>query len=187
MSYSQASSLRSSDSTNATSHSTLFNPPPPLPTSTPSNIGTPMMAPQESVLNKRGDKEASLFQICLNLRMRLRGLPGFDEALLEEEEEAGMDADPVTILWRFFRRGYPLMELYNSLGPRTLLEVDVTTVREAKRGQAATFKFIQACMKELNITECFMILDLYGDDTTGFVKVRFTFDGLSTVTCTWSN
>jgi cell division control protein 24 len=178
MSYSQASSLRSSDSTNATSSSTLFNPPPPLPSSTPSNIGTPMNGPQESVLNRRGDKEASLFQICLNLRMRLRGLPGFDQALQEEEDDAGLDADPVTILWRFFRRGYPLMELYNSLEPRTPLEVDPTKVGEKKRGQAATFKFIQACMKELNINECFMILDLYGDDTTGFVKVRTRLDPL---------
>lgn len=171
MSYSQSSSLRSSDSTNATSSSTLFNPPPPMPTSTPSGMATPSNIPQESVLNTRGDREASLFQICLNLRMRLRGLPGFDEALRHEEEEAGIDADPVTILWRFFRIGYPLMDLYNSLRPRTPLEVDPTKVGEKKRGQAATFKFIQACMKELNIYECFMIIDLYGDDTTGFVKV----------------
>src|ERR1700760_2597002 len=62
-SYSQPSSLRSSDSTQATSSSTLFNAPP-LPTSTPSllPIGN------DSVLNVRGDKEGSLFQMCVNLR-----------------------------------------------------------------------------------------------------------------------
>jgi cell division control protein 24 len=125
------------------------------------------------VLNKRGDKEGSLFQICLMLRLRLRALPGFEDALTEEEEEAGEDADPVTILWRFFRRGYPLMDLYNALSPRAPLQVDTTKISEQKRGKACTFKFIQACMKELGMPECFMVTDLYGDDTTGFVKVGF--------------
>jgi cell division control protein 24 len=122
-----------------------------------------------------------LFQICLNLRMRMGGLPGFEELLLEEEEEAGDDADPVTVVWRFLRRGYPLMDLYNALGPRVPLEVDPNKVGEKKRGQAATFKFMQACMKELGISESFMVVDLYGDDTTGFVKV--SSDAEATIGC----
>src|ERR1700760_3654649 len=146
-SYSQASSLRSSDSTQATSSSTLFNPPP-LPTSTPSAVTAPF-GQNDSVLNRRGDKEASLFQICVNLRQRLSAFPGFEDKLQEEEEDAGDDADPVTILWRFLRRGYPLMELYNALGPRTMLEVDPNKVQEKKRGQAATYKFMQACKEHL--------------------------------------
>jgi cell division control protein 24 len=165
--YSQPSSLRSSDSTQATSASTLFNPPP-LPTPTPSSV---LPFGNESVLNVRGEKEKSLFQQSLSLRSRLNAFPGFEDALREEEMEIGEDADPVTIMWRFFRRGYPLMELYNALNPRVRLEVDPNKVAEKKRGQAATFKFIHACMKELNISECFMVTDLYGDDTTGFVKV----------------
>jgi cell division control protein 24 len=166
-SYSQPSSLRSSDSTNATTSSTLFNPPPPLPTSTPNPL-----AQNDSVLNKRGDKEASLFQICLNLQQRLRGLPGpVAEALFEEEERANVDIDPVSIIWRLFRRGYPLMDLYNTLGIGTPLEVDPAKVAERKRPQAATFKFIFACMKELQIKDSFVIIDLHGDDTAGLVKV----------------
>ena len=171
-SYSQPSSLRSSDSTQATSSSTLFNPPPPLPTSTPSAVTLPF-GQNDSVLNRRGDKEASLFQICVNLRQRLSAFPGFEDKLQEEEEDAGDDADPVTILWRFLRRGYPLMELYNALGPRTMLEVDPNKVQEKKRGQAATYKFMQACKEHLGINETFMVTDLYGDDTTGFVKVCY--------------
>jgi len=127
----------------------------------------------DSVLNKRGDKEGSLFQICLNLRQRLTGLHGFPDMLMEEEEDAGEDADPVTIMWRFFRKGYPLMDLYNATGPRVPLEVDPTKVNEKKRGQAATFKFMAACMKDLGIADVFVLQDLYGDDTTGFVKVRY--------------
>jgi cell division control protein 24 len=168
-SYSQLSAFRSSDSTQATS--TLFNAPP-LPSHTPSNSGP--IGANDSVLNKRGDKDASLFQICLSLRQRIGRLPGFEEALQEEEEDAGDDADPVTVIWRFFRRGYPLMDLYNTLGPQIPLEVDPNKVGEKKRGQAATFKFMQACMKELGILESFMVVDLYGDDTTGFVKVKLT-------------
>ncbi|KAF2675104.1 hypothetical protein BT63DRAFT_431073 [Microthyrium microscopicum] len=167
-SYSQPSSLRSSDSTGATTQSTLFNPPP-LPTPTPSNLGNPL-APQESVLNKRGDKEGSLFQICTTLCQRLRGLQGFDNMLREEEVEAGGDADPVTLVWRLFRRGYPLIDLYNATGPRVLLEENMTKT-EANRRKDTTYKFIQACVNDLKIKECFQIRDLYGDDTTGFVKV----------------
>jgi cell division control protein 24 len=164
---SHPSSLRSSDSTQATNSSAIFNPPP-LPSSTPT-----LLPPFDngSVLNVRGREDSSLFQICVKLRKRLSAFPHFEEALHEEESEAGEDADPVTILWRFLRRGYPLMDLYNSLSPRVPLEVDPNRVAEKKRGQAATYKFIQACMKELGITECFMVTDLYGDDTSGFVKV----------------
>jgi cell division control protein 24 len=91
--------------------------------------------------------------------------------LQEEEEDAEDDADPVTILWRFLRRGFPLMNLYNALRPPVQIEVDPNKVAERKRGQAATFKFIQACKEHLGITDSFMVTDLYGDDTTGFVKV----------------
>lgn len=168
---SQPPSLRSSDSTQATAQSVLFNPPP-LPT------GTPVQA-DNNVLNKRADKESSLFQICLNLRQRLKGVPGLEDELLQEEEDADEDTDIVTLLWRTFRRGYPLMAIYNALQPRVPLTIDETKLNEKKRGQAATFKFLQACVNELKIPtdELFIITDLYGDDTTGFVKVGFFFFG----------
>jgi cell division control protein 24 len=97
--------------------------------------------------------------------------PGFENELRDEEDDAGDGSDPVTILWRFLRRGYPLMALYNATNPRVFLEVDPNKVAEKKRGQAATFKFVQACKEHLGINETFMVTDLYGDDTTGFVKV----------------
>jgi len=172
---SQPPSLRSSDSTQATAQSVLFNPPP-LPT------GTPVQA-DNNVLNKRADKESSLFQICLNLRQRLKGVPGLEDQLLQEEEDADEDTDIVTLIWRTFRRGYPLMAIYNALQPRVPLIIDESklNLNEKKRSQAATFKFLHACVNELKFPtdELFIITDLYGDDTTGFVKVSLACFDLS--------
>ena len=168
------SSARDTQSTQATSSSTLFGHPPPFTSSTPVN-GGPVEA-SDNVLNKRADKDTSLFQRCLTLQIRLRSIAGFDRWMAEEENKADDDADPVTLLWRTFRRGYPLMELYNALGPRTLLSIPSTKTDEKtlkKNEKMACYKFIQGCVAELGIPQenCFILLDLYGDDTTGFVKV----------------
>lgn len=173
-------SARDTHGTNATSTSTLFGHPPPVfpPQSTPVN-GGPVEA-SDNVLNKRADKDTSLFQRCLTLQLRLRAIPGFERWLHEEEdkgEDDGEPVDPVTLLWRTFRRGYPLMELYNALGPRTLLAIPNAKADEKsqkKHEKMATYKFIQACVNELGISQegCFILSDLYGDDTTGFVKVH---------------
>ncbi|UPX15446.1 Guanine nucleotide exchange factor for Cdc42p, variant 2 [Ascochyta rabiei] len=68
------------------------------------------------------------------------------------------------------------MELYNALCPRTLLVIPNAKADEKsqkKHEKMATYKFIQACVNELGISQegCFILSDLYGDDTTGFVKV----------------
>ena len=103
-------------------------------------------------------------------------VPGFE--LHEQEmvdEEAEVDSiDPVTLMWNSLRRGYPLMTVYNALRPPKPLDVDSSRIKEKDLGKAATFKFLQACMSELKFpaSECFLITDLYGEDTTGFVKVR---------------
>ena len=131
-----------------------------------------MMA--SNVLNKRGDESQSLFQICVNTRQRLRGIPECEEALLREEDDAqehNEDADPVTLLWRTLRQGFPLMALYNAFSPEQLLSVPANKI--TKRDQAASMKFITACIRELKfpMTDMFTISELYGEDTTGFVKV----------------
>ena len=168
------STLRDTTSTQATSTSTLFANQSPFPPSTPVN-GGPVEA-SDNVLNKRADKDTSLFQRCLTLQLRLRAIHGFDRWMAEEENKADDDADPVTLLWRTFRRGYPLMELYNTLGPKNLLVIPNAKSDEKsqkKNEKMATYKFIQACVNELGISQenCFILSDLYGDDTTGFVKV----------------
>lgn len=165
-------SERSSSNTQATqdtSVSTLFPPPQPAPQQTG---GGPIEA-ADNVLNKRGDKDQSLFQICLQLRTRLRGLPEVDESLKEEESAADEDMDPVTLLWRTFRRGLPLISIINALNPDKPVDLSKSAGNEKKRLQAAVFKFIHTCVTDLKIPpeDCFILSDLYGDDTTGFVKV----------------
>ncbi|KAF2753965.1 hypothetical protein EJ05DRAFT_444058 [Pseudovirgaria hyperparasitica] len=137
------------------------------------NNGGPVEA-ANNVLNKRGDKELSLFQMCLTQRQRLATVPGIEEILLAEESSADDDTDPATLLWRTYRKGYPLMEIYNAMNPAVRLEIDPVKVpNPARRPHAATSKFVTACITELKfgLEDRFIIADLYGDDTTGFVKV----------------
>ena len=93
--------------------------------------------------------------------------------MIAEEEESHDSIDPVTLMWNSLRRGYPLMTVYNALQKGKPLDVDASRIKEKDLGKAATFKFLQACMAELKFlaSELFLITDLYGEDTTGFVKV----------------
>lgn len=160
-------SSRSSGATQGTATSTLFPPPVPNMASSPGDV-----VRTDNIMNSVADASSSLFQICVALRQRLLGVEGFRESLEAEEDDADDDTDPVTLLWRTFRRGYPLMLLYNALHPTQPLILP-QGVKEEKKGKAATFKFIQACIVDLKMPndDLFIITDLYGDDTTGFVKV----------------
>lgn len=174
-SYSPASlpAACSSDATPGTGASTpAAPPPPPLPPGA-AGLAQPSgdVTATDNIMNSVADASSSLFQICVSLRQRLLGVPGFHDFLREEEAEADADTDPVTLLWRTFRRGIPLMTLSNALRPAQPLQL--AGIREEKIGKAATFKFLQACVTELRFPqeECFIVTDLYGNDTTGFVKV----------------
>lgn len=137
-----------------------------------------------NIMNIKAGANSSLYQICTGLRQRLGDVPGFEEHIIEMEEEeedsADEPKDPVTLMWNCLRRGYPLMTVYNASLPDRPLKFDPTKIREDKVGKATTFKFLQACMTELKIPppECFLITDLFGEDTTGFVKVRFDVPSL---------
>lgn len=141
----------------------------------PTNGGLVMAS--DSIINQVADSSKSLYQICVKLRQRLREVPGFKQHLdeMREDDSADGSVDPVESMWRCLRKGYPLMTVYNALNPEIPLTVDEGRVAEAKRAKTASFKFVQACLKDLNFPpdECFLIMDLYGDDTTGFVKVSF--------------
>jgi cell division control protein 24 len=138
----------------------------------PSRNGGSVVA-TNNIINQRADASRSLYQICVSLRQRLRLVPGLEQHLndLEDEEEGeGVDMDPMSSLWRCLRKGYPLMTIYNCLrqeGPLRLDE-EITAKNIPKK---AAFKFVQACLLNLGFEECFVLTDLFGDDTTGFVKV----------------
>ncbi|KAJ5920744.1 hypothetical protein N7454_000607 [Penicillium verhagenii] len=128
---------------------------------------------EDNIINRRGGE--SIYQSCVNLKRRLWEVPSFESYLekMDEEDRERGNTDPVASLWGFLRDGYPLLSLYNASAPEEPLVVDPAKVPEAKRPKAATFKFLQACLQELAFPQqdCFLITDLYGDSTTGFIKV----------------
>lgn len=128
---------------------------------------------EDNIINRRGGE--SIYQSCVNLKRRLSEVPAFEPFLqeMEEEDRVRGNTDPVSSLWNCLRNGYPLLSIYNASGPDEELVVDPAKVPEAKRPKAATFKFLQACLQDLAFPQqdCFLITDLYGESTTGFIKV----------------
>lgn len=132
-----------------------------------------------NIINQRADASRSLYQICVSLKQRLAKVPGF-EVYLQQLEEMAADPDeggPVESLWKLLRTGYPLLAIYNALQPDTPLQVqEAPGLSEAKRSKIAILRFVEACKSKLMLppTEVFIITDLAGNDTSGFVKVRDT-------------
>lgn len=140
----------------------------------PQNNG--LIEATNNVINRVAERESSLYQQCITLRNRLRKVPGFQDEYIqtiEQAREAGETLSPVDALWKTFRRGYSLMLIYNALDTPHPVVVNPATKSGSKREKEAAYKFVEACLKELRIpqSECFMLSDLLGSDTTGFVKV----------------
>jgi cell division control protein 24 len=172
LSGSTAFTSSSSTSLSSMTSSTTLIPPTPMSNTSGSVVAT------DNIINQRADASRSLYQICVNLRQRLAQVPDFNTHLNDsDDEDEGEDMDPVSSLWRCLRKGTPLMTIYNSLQPPEPLRVD-DNIAESKRPKVAAFKFVKACLEgELKLPpgECFSLQDLFGDDTTGFVKVRVLF------------
>lgn len=169
LSGSTAFTSSSSTSLSSMASSTTLTPPTPVSTTSSTVVAT------DNIINQRADASRSLYQICVNLRQRLAQVPGFNAHLNEsDDEDQGEDMDPVSSLWRCLRKGTPLMTIYNSLQPPEPLQID-DKIAETKKPKIAAFKFVKACLEgdlKLPPGECFSLQDLFGDDTTGFVKVR---------------
>lgn len=121
-----------------------------------------------NIINQKADASRSLYQICVSLKQRLSQVPNFAPYLEQLDP-----SDPVDPLWNLLRTGYPLLTIYNALQPTEPLKVEDPNASEAKKSKIAIFRFVQACMKELQVppAQSFVITDLMGDDTSGFVKV----------------
>jgi len=100
----------------------------------------------------------------------LNQVPGLEPYIEELDPN-----DPVDSLWNFFRTGMPFLTIFNALQPAEPIGIDEANANapEAKKSKIAVFKFVQACLKDLNIpsADCFVISDVLGTDTSGFVKV----------------
>ncbi|KAI1357965.1 Rho guanyl nucleotide exchange factor [Xylaria arbuscula] len=140
-------------------------------TVTPSANGVVATA---NIINQRADASRSLYQICIALKQRLATVPDFDcYQQIIEQDAMSSEYNPVESLWGMLRSGDPLITIYNSTKPDVPLDPNEITTDLTKRPKAATFKFISACLRQLQIpaAECFIVSDLMNEDTTGFVKV----------------
>lgn len=144
-----------------------------------------------NIINQRADASRSLYQICISLKQRLDKVPGF-EGYMEELEHMAADPDeggPVESLWKLLRTGYPLLAIYNVLQPEVPLQIqEGAAMSESKRSKIAILRFVEACKSKLMLptSEVFIITDLAGNDTTGFVKVSFLSCTLLRI-CKWSD
>ncbi|KAI1811997.1 hypothetical protein GGS20DRAFT_578664 [Poronia punctata] len=135
------------------------------------------VVPTGNIINQKADASRSLYQICMSLKQRLAQVPDFEGYLKILEDDAVASSDnynPVESLWNLFRTGDPLLIIYNSIKPEKPFQPgDIPTTDPAKRPKAATFKFIDACLRQLQIPagDCFIVSDLMNQSTTGFVKV----------------
>jgi len=139
-----------------------------------------------NIINQRADASRSLYQICVSLKQRLAQVPGFEEysKQLDQMSQDPDEGGPVESVWKLLRTGHPLLVIYNALEPDKRLAVeDMPNATEEKLSKIAIMKFYQACLNDLKLppAESFMIKDLTGSDTTGFVKVRTLEYGWGTI------
>ncbi|KAI0837236.1 hypothetical protein F5Y06DRAFT_84718 [Hypoxylon sp. FL0890] len=171
MSASTMSSLRTSQLSGSTALNSSNSSITSMSTSTVVPASNGNVVPTSNIINQKADASRSLYQICIALKQRLTRVPNF-ETHLEALSTPRDDEGPVESLWNLLRTGLPLLTIYNCLQPDSPLEID-PTANDTKRSKLAIFKFVEACMKRLEIpaSESFVISDLMGNDTTGFVKV----------------
>lgn len=127
-----------------------------------------------NIINQKADASRSLFQICSLLKQRLQQVPGFDRYQEELDElTAKSEGGAVDVVWQLLRTGHPLLTIFNTLEPDRPLTVDNVPGSAAKVSKIAVFRFVEGCLQQLGMKsdECFVINDLMGNDTTGFVKV----------------
>ncbi|KAK4187780.1 putative guanine nucleotide exchange factor for Rho/Rac/Cdc42-like GTPase [Podospora australis] len=127
-----------------------------------------------NIINQKADASRSLYQICVGLKQRLALVPGFEGYMEQLMSADALESGPVESLWQLLRTGHPLLVVYNALQPETRLQVEqLPGASQAKLSKIAILRFVEACKSKLNVpaTDCFIITDLTGDDTTGFVKV----------------
>ncbi|KAK3386070.1 Pleckstrin homology domain-containing protein [Podospora didyma] len=143
------------------------------PSSTPVNG---QVVATSNIINQKADASRSLYQICVSLKQRLAKVPGFEQYTEELNQMAKdpLEGGPVESLWKLLRTGYPLIAIYNVLRQDNPLVPDEKPGASAdKKSKIAIMTFVSACRRELQLPpeECFIINDLTGTDTTGFVKV----------------
>ena len=117
-----------------------------------------------------------LYQSCLDMKEQLSQISGFPPIFALQRTESE-EEDPLTFLMQVFRRGIPLLMLLARV--QGVQDISHYIHSENYRGhqrkipKVATVKFVEVCRRDLGFKsdECFTISDLFGIDSTGFVKV----------------
>ncbi|KAH8904174.1 hypothetical protein BR93DRAFT_971243 [Coniochaeta sp. PMI_546] len=134
-----------------------------------------------NIINQKADASRSLYQICVALKQRLAQVPGF-EVYLQQMEEWAADMEeggPVESLWKLLRTGVPLLTIYNCLQPdKPLKDTSPEGANAEKRAKIAILGFVGATTSQLKPPppDKFIINDVMGTDTTGFLKVINTIN-----------
>nr|CAG8560715.1 11486_t:CDS:10 [Entrophospora candida] len=147
-----------------------------------------------NTLNRPAQASQSLYPSCVDLLDRLYCVEGFEEYLKhvkdnmqadgsivgtptsENGQKGSIPNDPITLLWKTFRLGYPLCALFNTLQTSKPLNVIIEDSKPGgsiKANKASVYHFLVACQAQLEFEQddIFTITQLYQDDTNGFVKV----------------
>jgi cell division control protein 24 len=117
-----------------------------------------------------------LYQNCLELEQQLSQIPGFPE-IFTKQRAKNKEEDPLTSLMQVFRRGVPflmLLERVQGISKPTYITMLEDRFDPQKMPKVATYKFVERCISDLHfpLNECSLIGDLFGSDSTGYIKVR---------------
>ena len=118
----------------------------------------------------------SIYHDCVEAELELSQLTqcGFKILIIRERLSAPPTADPLSILIAVFRHGGPLLLLLKEVDRADgLLQYPWDADLSPNTSKLAVVQFVEACVSRLGFqsSECFTVTDLFGDDTTGHVKV----------------
>ncbi|EWZ27919.1 hypothetical protein FOZG_18361 [Fusarium oxysporum Fo47] len=116
----------------------------------------------------------SIYHECVEVQLQLSQLEWFAE-LHRQETQRTEDENPLSILIAIFRRGTPLLMLFNQLdnSQQERWQNLIASSPTDTVAKLAMVEFVQACVNRLNFqpSDCFTVADLVSLDTTNHIKV----------------
>ncbi|KAL1925674.1 uncharacterized protein VTP21DRAFT_557 [Calcarisporiella thermophila] len=118
----------------------------------------------------------SLFQSSRALLDQLHRVPDFERLFKSNgpaHEGGNATTDPLMQVWEIFRRGAPLLHLFNVWRPNHKIDVSARLTPNEKKNEKIYVYYFLTALKDLGWREeeMFGISDVFLNDTNGFVKV----------------
>ncbi|KAL1920012.1 uncharacterized protein VTP21DRAFT_1158 [Calcarisporiella thermophila] len=115
----------------------------------------------------------SLYHLCRSVLKRLALVPGLEPHLPTKEDLEAND-DPLQVLWGFCRKGVSLCAVFNAgdFGMKVPIK-EGSGLSNANVAKANVYHFLIGCRDQLKLPEdqLFRVMDVFQDNTNGFVKV----------------